>query len=46
MQHFFPFVTFIALYTDMSEGGKQGLVANNPQHLAQTVFKIWHRDEY
>lgn len=46
MQHFFSFVTFIALYADMSEGGKQCLVANNPQRLAQAVFKIWHRDEY
>lgn len=46
MQHFFSFVTFIALYADMSEGEKQGLVANNPQSLAQTVFKIWHQDEY
>lgn len=46
MQHFFSFVTFIALYADMSEGGKQRLVANNPQRLAQTVFKIWHRGEY
>lgn len=46
MQHFFSFVTFIALYADMSEGGRQCLVANNPQRLAQTVFKIWHHDEY
>lgn len=46
MQHFFSFVTFMALYADMSEGGKQCIVANNPQCLAQTAFKIWHQEEY